>query len=45
MFGVTAAIPLASFAAALVLAGEGALGLLLLGRIFDGLDVSAELPS
>ena len=44
LLGVTAAIPLASFAAALVLAGEAALGLLLLGRFFDRLDISAEFP-
>jgi hypothetical protein len=40
---VTVAIPFASVAAALILAGEASLGLLLLGRVFDRLDVSAEL--
>jgi len=40
---VSVAIPLASLAAALVIGGEAALGLLLLGRIFDRLDVSSEL--
>jgi hypothetical protein len=40
---VTTAIPLASVAASLILAGEAALGLLVLGRFFDKLDVSAEL--
>jgi ABC-2 type transport system permease protein len=40
---VTVAIPFASVAAALILTGEASLGLLLLGRVFDRLDVSAEL--
>jgi hypothetical protein len=35
-------IPLASAAAAVVLAAEAALGLLLLGRLFDRFDVAAE---
>ena len=39
---LTLAIPFASVSAALVLAGEAALGLLLLGRIFDRFDVSSE---
>ena len=39
---VTVAIPFASITAALILAGEATLGLLLLGRVFDRFDVSAE---
>jgi hypothetical protein len=37
------ALPAASAAAALVLAAEGALGLLVLGRLFERFDVSAEI--
>ena len=40
--GWVAAVPLASAAAALVLAIEGALGLMLLGRLFEMLDLSTE---
>jgi hypothetical protein len=39
---ITLAIPLASVAAALILAGEATLGFLLLGRFFDRFDISAE---
>ncbi|MGH7973614.1 MAG: putative ABC exporter domain-containing protein, partial [Limisphaerales bacterium] len=39
------AIPIASFAAAVVLAGEGALGLSLLGHFFERFDLSSELNS
>jgi hypothetical protein len=39
---VPMAIPFASLSAAVILAGEATLGLLLLGRFFDRLDVSAE---
>jgi hypothetical protein len=38
------AIPLAAVAGAVVLAGEAALGLLLLGYLFERFDVSAETP-
>ncbi len=38
-----AAVPFASLAGALVIAGEGALGLMLLGRIFERFDLSKEL--
>ncbi len=44
VLGATPAIPLAALAAALVLAGEAALGFLLLGYWFDRFDVSSELP-
>jgi hypothetical protein len=40
--GLTATIPLACGLAALVIAGEAALGLLLLGWLFDRLDLSTE---
>lgn len=43
LVGLTLAIPLASFAAALVLAVEAAFGLVLLGQIFERFDVSSEL--
>ena len=36
------AVPLASFAAALALAGEAALGIMLLGWLFERFDLSAE---
>jgi hypothetical protein len=42
LLGLGLAIPLASMAAAVVLAVEAALGLLLLGRLFDRFDLSAE---
>ncbi len=42
--GLTPAIPLACLTAALVLGVEAGLGVLLLGRLFDRFDVSAELP-
>jgi hypothetical protein len=41
--GLPVAIPLASLSAAVVLAGEAALGLRLLGWLFERFDVSAEL--
>jgi hypothetical protein len=41
--GLVAAVPLASVAAAVVLGGEAALGLMLLGWLFERFDVSAEL--
>jgi hypothetical protein len=41
--GLAVAIPLASLVAAVVLAGEAALGLKLLGWLFERFDVSAEL--
>ncbi len=40
--GLTAAIPLASTAAALILAIEGFIGVKLLGKIFERFDLSAE---
>lgn len=43
LLGVNVTIPLASLAAALVLAVEAGLGLILLGRLFERFDVSAEL--
>ena len=43
MLGFLPAIPIAAFVAALVLAGEGAPGLLLLGHFFNRFDLSAEL--
>ena len=43
LLGVNASIPLASLAAALVLATEAGLGLMLLGWLFERFDVSAEL--
>jgi ABC-2 type transport system permease protein len=42
--GNTLAIPAASVAAALVLAGEATLGLMLLGRLFDRFDVADLAP-
>jgi ABC-2 type transport system permease protein len=44
MFGQTVAIFTASVAAALILAAEAALGVVLLGRLFERFDVSSELP-
>jgi ABC-2 type transport system permease protein len=44
LVGLNIAIPLASAAAAVILAGEAALGVLLLGYLFDRFDVSAEMP-
>jgi hypothetical protein len=41
--GSTAAVPCASVAAATVLAGEAALGLMLVGKLFERLDLSAEM--
>jgi hypothetical protein len=40
--GWVMAVPLASVSAAIVLGMEGALGLMLLGRLFERLDLSAE---
>jgi hypothetical protein len=45
MLGTAFAIPLASIAAALVLAVEAAFGVVLLGWLFDRFDVSAEQTS
>ena len=45
LLGVTAAIPFAAIIAALVISGEAALGLVLLGQVFDRLDISAERPA
>ena len=45
LLGTALAIPLAALAAALVLAIEAALGIMLLGWLFDRFDVSAELTS
>lgn len=42
VLGWVAAVPLASAAGAVVLAIEGGLGLLLLGRLFERLDLSSE---
>jgi ABC-2 type transport system permease protein len=42
LLGLAIAIPLASIAAALVLAAEGAAGIALLGWLFERLDLSAE---
>ena len=42
LLGTAVAIPLASIAAAIVLAAEAGLGILLLGWLFDRFDVSAE---
>ena len=42
LLGVAIAIPLASITAAVVLAAEATLGILLLGWLFDRFDVSAE---
>jgi ABC-2 type transport system permease protein len=42
VLGPAAAVPLASLAAAAMLAAEGALGVWLAGRLFERLDVSAE---
>lgn len=42
-FSPAAAIPLSSLAAALVVAGESALGIMLLGRVFERFDLSKEL--
>jgi len=44
-FGRAVAVVPASVAATLVLAAEAALGIFLLGRIFERFDVSAELSS
>ena len=44
LLGVAIAIPLASVAAAVVLAAEAALGVMLLGWLFERFDVSAETP-
>jgi len=38
-----AVVPLAALGAALVLAAEGALGVWLMGKFFERMDVSAEL--
>jgi hypothetical protein len=43
LLGLTLAIPLASIMATIVLAAEGALGLMLLGHFFDRFDLSSEL--
>jgi hypothetical protein len=43
--GMMVAIPIASCAASVVLAGEGALGLALLGHFFERFDLSTELGS
>jgi ABC-2 type transport system permease protein len=43
--GITAAIPLASLAAAMVLGCEAALGFQLLGRMFERFDLSKELAA
>ncbi len=45
LLGSTIAIPLASIAAAIVLAGEAALGVMLLGWLFERFDLSVELNS
>ena len=45
LLGTALAIPLASVAAAIVLAVEAALGILLLGWLFKRFDVSAELTA
>ena len=42
LLGTAVAIPLASIAAAIVLAAEAGLGIMLLGWLFDRFDVSAE---
>ena len=42
--GPALAVPLASLAAAAVVAAEAALGVWLAGRLFERIDVSAELP-
>lgn len=42
--GLGLAIPLASIVAAVILAGEAALGLMLLGKLFEKFDLSAESP-
>jgi UDP-N-acetylmuramyl pentapeptide phosphotransferase/UDP-N-acetylglucosamine-1-phosphate transferase len=42
LLGTAIAIPLASTAAAIVLAAEAGLGIVLLGWLFDRFDVSAE---
>jgi hypothetical protein len=42
VLGTVIAIPFASAAATLVLGGEAAIGLLLLGKLFERLDISAE---
>ncbi len=42
LVGIAIAIPLASVAAAIVLAVEAAFGVVLLGKLFERLDVSAE---
>ena len=44
-FGPAAAVPLASLAAALVLAVEAGLGVWLLGRLFERFDVTEEPAS
>ena len=45
LFTAAVVIPLAAIAAALVLAVEAALGLVLLGWLFERFDVSAETPA
>ncbi len=45
LFGRVAGIVLASLAVAIMLAAEAALGIVLLGRLFDRFDVSFELPT
>lgn len=45
LLGMSLALAMASVAAAVVLAGEAAAGLALLGRLFEALDVSTEAPS
>jgi hypothetical protein len=43
--GQIVAVPLASGAAAIVLAGEAGLGVMLLGRLFEKFDLSAEMTN
>jgi hypothetical protein len=45
LVGATAAIPVAAGVAALVIGCEAALGLMLLGLLFDRLDITAERPT
>jgi hypothetical protein len=45
LLGLAIAIPLASITAAVVLAAEATLGILLLGWLFNRFDVSAEMTS
>jgi hypothetical protein len=44
-FGSAAAVPLASLAATIILAGEAGFGVMLLGKLFDRFDVSEEHTS